>query len=156
MDRCDTSGFVSGGLEISRFSHYFMDNWIRNPGFAADYPSNAFKILGSSAPVGGVGTKYSADTVLRLDSPGYSVPYGSSSKGIKRKWNLINGSMGQNVGSSLSLGLGRSSSSSDSKGSSATACTSMSSAKETDEESSLDLELDFSLQLGNEKMLSPK
>ncbi|KAJ6703523.1 F22C12.10 [Salix viminalis] len=133
-----------------------MDNWIRNPGFAADYPSNAFKILGSSAPVGGVGTKYSADTVLRLDSPGSSVPYGSSSKGIKRKWNLINGSMGQNAGSSLSLGLGRSSSSSDSKGSSATACTSMSSAKETDEESSLDLELDFSLQLGNEKMLSPK
>ncbi|PNT45393.1 hypothetical protein POPTR_003G134200v4 [Populus trichocarpa] len=131
-----------------------MDNRIWNLGFAADYPSNAFKILGSSLSVGAAGTKYSADTVLRLDSPGSSVPSGFSSKGIKRKWNLINGSMGQNVGSSLSLGLGRSSSSSDSKGSSATACTSMSSAIETDEESSMDL--DFSLHLGHEKMLSPK
>jgi len=140
------------------FSHCFMDNRLRNLGFAADCPSNASKNLGSSMPVGvGVaGTKFSADTVLRLDSLGSSVPYGSPSKGIKRKRNLIDGSMGLNVGSSLSLGLRRSSSSSDSKGSSATACTAMSSAKETDEESSMDLELDFSLHLGNEKMSSPK
>ncbi|KAJ7010558.1 hypothetical protein NC653_001113 [Populus alba x Populus x berolinensis] len=167
MDRCDTSGFKSGELFIKidlrfgnhfMFSHCFMDNRLWNLGFAPDCPSNASKISGSSMPVGiGVaGAKFSADTVLRLDSLGSLVPYGSPSKGIKRKRNLIDGSMGLNVGSSLSLGLRRSSSSSDSKGSSATACTAMSSAKETDEESSMDLELDFSLHLGNEKMSSPK
>ncbi|KAG6633986.1 uncharacterized protein LOC122289630 [Carya illinoinensis] len=118
--------------------------------------SNAFKILGNSVQVGGAGAEYDMDTVLRLDSPGSSVPCMPSSKGIKRKWCFMNGSTGQQVGSSLSLGLGRSSSSSDSKGSSATACTTMSSAKETDEESSMDLELDFSLHIGGDKVPSPK
>ncbi|OAY56420.1 uncharacterized protein LOC110608957 [Manihot esculenta] len=132
-----------------------MENKFQNLGFASNYPSNPFK-MGSSVQVGGPVAEYSADTVLRLDSPGSSVTYMSPAKGIKRKWNLMDRSMGQCVGSSLSLGLGRSSSSSDSKGSSATACTTMSSAKETDEESSMDLELDFSLHLGNEKMSSPK
>ncbi|KAF2313399.1 hypothetical protein GH714_010776 [Hevea brasiliensis] len=133
-----------------------MENKFRNLGFASNYPSNAFKILGKSMQIEGAVAEYSADTVLRLDSPGSSLTYMSPSKGIKRKWNLIDRSMGQRVGSSLSLGLGRSSSSSESKGSSATACTTMSSAKETDEESSMDLELDFSFHLGNEKMSSPK
>ncbi|EEF51275.1 transcription factor, putative [Ricinus communis] len=133
-----------------------MENKFQNLGFAATCPSNAFKILGSSTLVGGPVAEYCADTVLRLDSPGSSVSCTSQSKGIKRKWNFIDGTMGQHIGSSLSLGLGCSSSSSDSKGSSATACTTMSSAKETDEESSIDLELDFALHLGNEKMSSPK
>uniref|UniRef100_F6H9N4 Uncharacterized protein n=1 Tax=Vitis vinifera TaxID=29760 RepID=F6H9N4_VITVI len=83
------------------------------------------------------------DTILRLDSPSSSIPDLTASKGVKRKWSLIDGTRGQQAGSSLSLGLGRSSSSSDSKGSSATACTTMSSAKENEEESSMDLELDF-------------
>ncbi|KAF2297903.1 hypothetical protein GH714_004913 [Hevea brasiliensis] len=131
-----------------------MENKFQNLGFASNYPSNAFNILGSLMQVGGAVAEYSADTILRLDSPGSSVTYRSPSKGVKRKWNLIDGSMGQCVGSSLSLGLGRSSSSSDSKGSSATVCTTMSSAKETDEESSMELELDFSLHLGNDKMSS--
>ncbi|KAJ4832354.1 hypothetical protein Tsubulata_002152 [Turnera subulata] len=133
-----------------------MDKRFENCGFASSNPSNAFKILGSSMQVRGARAEYSEDTALRLDSPGSSIPCRSQFKGTKRKWSFIDGSMGQNVGSSLSLGLGRSSSSSDSKGSSATACSAMSSAKEADEESSMDLELDFSLHLGNEKMHSPK
>ncbi|KDP25357.1 hypothetical protein JCGZ_20513 [Jatropha curcas] len=132
-----------------------MENKFQNLNFAANYPSNVFNTLGSSTQVGGPVAEYSTDTILRLDSPGSSVTYMSPSKGMKRKWNWIDGPMGQHVGSSLSLGLGRPSSSSDSKGSSATACTTVSSAKETDEESSMDLDLDFSLHLSNEKM-SPK
>ncbi|KAK4844097.1 hypothetical protein QYF36_016430 [Acer negundo] len=127
-----------------------MDPTFRNLGFTANYSSNAFKFLGSPLQVGVAGAEHGTDTILRLDSPGSSVPYMSTSKGIKRKWGFIDESMGRQVGSTLSLGLGRSSSSSDSKGSTATACTTMSSAKETDEESSMDLELDFTLHLGNE------
>lgn len=133
-----------------------MDKRFQNYGFASGYPSNAFKILGSSMQVRGALAEYSADTSLCLDSPGSSILHGSPLKGTKRKWSFVDGSMNHNVGSSLSLGLGRSSSSSDSKGSSATACTAVSSAKEADEESSMDIELDFSLHLGNEKMHSPK
>ncbi|KAE8055427.1 hypothetical protein FH972_012267 [Carpinus fangiana] len=135
-----------------------MDTRCENLQFSANYSSNAFKILGNSGHVAGAGAvaEYGTDTDLRLDSPGSSIPYMSNSKGIKRKWGLTGGSMGQLVGSSLSLGLGCSSSSSDSKGSSATACTTMSSAKETDEESSMDIELDFSLHLSGEKVPSPK
>ncbi|KAF3448642.1 hypothetical protein FNV43_RR09355 [Rhamnella rubrinervis] len=133
-----------------------MDDKFQNLGFTANYASNAFKILGNSMKVGGPGVENCTDTILRLTSSGSSIPLMSSSKGTKRKWSLIDSSMGQQVASSLSLGLGRSSSSSDSKGSSATACTTMSSAKETDEESSMDLELDFTLHLGNEKLPSPK
>ncbi|KAJ8768517.1 hypothetical protein K2173_022612 [Erythroxylum novogranatense] len=132
-----------------------MADRFQDLGFPANNPPNAFKILGSSIQGGQAGVECSADTVLRLNSPGFSVPCISLPKGTKRKWNMINGSKGQHVDSSLSLGLRHSSSSSDSKGSSATACT-MSSAKETDEESSMDLELDFSLHLGNEKTPSPK
>ncbi|KAL5551889.1 hypothetical protein UlMin_002065 [Ulmus minor] len=132
-----------------------MDDRFQNLGFAANYSSNAFKILGNSMQFGVARAESSADTSLQLTSP-VSVPLMSSSKGIKRKWSLIDPSLGQQVGSSLSLGLGRSSSSSDSKGSSATACTAVSSNKETDEESSMDLELDFSLCIGNEKLISPK
>ncbi|XVF13040.1 hypothetical protein REPUB_Repub08aG0173500 [Reevesia pubescens] len=133
-----------------------MDRRFSNLGFPANYSSNAFKILGSSMQVGGTGVPYSADTVLGLDSPGSSIPHMSTSKGIKRKWSLMDGSISELVGSSLSLGLGRSSSSSDSKGSSTTACTTTSSAKEADEESSMDIELDFALHLGNEKVMNPK
>ncbi|CAN1189606.1 Probable WRKY transcription factor 19 [Linum perenne] len=129
-----------------------MENRFQNLGFPANYPSNAFKVM----QVGGVVAQSRADTVLRLDSFGSAVPLTSPSKGMKRKWSLIDGAMNQQVGSSLSLGLGRPSSSSDSKGSSVTGCTTMSSAKETDEESSMDLELDFSLHLGNEKVSSTK
>lgn len=125
-------------------------------GFTANQSANAFNILGNSMQVDGVGVGYDTDTILRLDSPSSSVPYMSSSKGTKRKWDLVDRCMGQRVGSSLSLGLGRSTSSSDSKGSSATACTAMSSAKENDEESSMDIELDFTLHLGSEKVQSLK
>ncbi|KAL7165475.1 hypothetical protein ACSBR2_041208 [Camellia fascicularis] len=132
-----------------------MDARLQNLGFAANPSSNAFKNLGKSVQVGGSGDDYCMDTILRLNSPGVSIPFLSASKGIKRKWSLIYGSMGQQVGSSLCLKLGHSSSSSDSKGSSATACTAVSSAKEIDEESSMDLDLDFALHLGNEKVSSP-
>lgn len=130
-----------------------MDARFHSQGFAANHASNAFRNLSNSIRVGGAGAGagYCADTTLRLDSPGSSSSFFSASKGIKRKWSLIDVSMDQQVGLPLCLGLGHSSSSSDSKGSSATGCTTMSSAKETDEESSLDLELDFSLHLGGEK-----
>ncbi|GMN31831.1 hypothetical protein TIFTF001_003410 [Ficus carica] len=134
-----------------------MDDRFQNLGFAANYSSNAFKILGNSMQFGVAGAETRADTILRLTSPSSSIPFMSSPKGTKRKWSLIDLSVCPQVDSSLSLGLlGRSSSSSDSKGSSATACTTISSAKEADEESSMDLELDFSLHLGNEKSPSPK
>ena len=133
-----------------------MDTRFQNLGFNANCSSNAFMILGNPVQVGEARAEYGTDTVLRLDFPGSSISDMSTSKGIKRKWGLMNGSVGQRVGSSLSLGLGHSSSSSDSKASSATACTTMSSAKETDEESSMDIELNFSLHLGGEKVPSPK
>ncbi|XP_058732083.1 uncharacterized protein LOC131603684 [Vicia villosa] len=133
----------------SRFSHL---------GFRVDSSANAFKILGSSMQVeGNRAGYYGTDTVLRLDSPGTSIPsHKPSFRGTKRKWDLIDGGMGQTVGSSLSLGLGRSTSSSDSKGSSAVACTAMSSGKDIEEESSMDIELDFTLNLGCEKLHSLK
>ncbi|GMJ13775.1 hypothetical protein like AT1G64140 [Hibiscus trionum] len=132
-----------------------MDTRFSHLGFAANYSSNAFKTLGSSMQVGGNRGAYSMDTVLRLDSPGSSIPQRTTTKGIKRKWSLMDGPFHEKVGSSLSLGLGHSSSS-DSKGSSTTACTTTSSAKEADEESSMDIELDFTLHLGNEKVFDPK
>ncbi|XP_022720975.1 uncharacterized protein LOC111278581 isoform X2 [Durio zibethinus] len=110
----------------------------------------------TSMQVGGTGFPHNADTVLRLDYPGSAIPHMSISKGVKRKWNLMDGSISELVGSTLCLGLGRSSSSSDSKGSLTTACTTTSSSKEADEESSMDIELDFTLQLGNEKAINPK
>ncbi|KAI4326873.1 hypothetical protein L6164_019398 [Bauhinia variegata] len=131
-----------------------MDVRFQNLGFAANHSSNAFKNLGNSVRVEGGQADCSSDTILRLDSPCSSILHMGSFKGIKRKWDLIDGCMGQRVGSSLSLGLGHSTSSSDSKGSSATACTAMSSAKEIDEESSMDIELDFALHLGCEKVQS--
>ncbi|KAG7036006.1 putative WRKY transcription factor 19 [Cucurbita argyrosperma subsp. argyrosperma] len=122
-----------------------------------DYQYASFEVS-LSFQDGKIGAGDSADTVLRLDSTGSSVPFRSIPKGMKRKWSSIEKSMGcQSVGSSLSLGrFVHSSSSSDSKGSSATACTRVSSAKETDEESSMALDLDFSLNLGNDKVASPK
>ncbi|CAJ1927554.1 unnamed protein product [Sphenostylis stenocarpa] len=70
---------------------------------------------------------------------------------MKRKWDLIDGCMDQNIFSSLSLGLGLSTSFSDSKESSATYCTALSSSKEINEEWSMpmDIELDFALNLGS-------
>ncbi|KAL4296662.1 hypothetical protein GQ457_12G000830 [Hibiscus cannabinus] len=135
-----------------------MDSRFSDLGFPANYSLNAFNILGSSMQVGGTGgaTAYCKDTVLSLDSPGSSIPCMSTSKGIKRKWSLMDGSISEQVGSSLALRLGHSSSSSDSKGSSTTAGTSTSSAKESDVESSMDIELDFTLHLGNEKLNNPK
>ncbi|VVA93552.1 unnamed protein product [Arabis nemorensis] len=121
-----------------------------NTGIAGN---SAFKILGRSLQVEVPEAEYGADTTLRLDSLASPL---SNAKGIKRKWNLIDGSMCREADPLLSLRLGHSSSSSDSKGSSATACTSLSSAKETEEESSMDIELDFSLHLGNEKPASNK
>ncbi|KAE8722500.1 putative WRKY transcription factor 19 [Hibiscus syriacus] len=131
-----------------------MDSRFLNLGFPANFSLNAFNTLGSSMLVGG--TAYGKDTVLSLDSPGSSIPYMSTSKGIKRKWSSMDRTIGEQVGSSLDLRLGRSSSSSDSKGSSMTACTATSSAKESDVESSMDIELDFTLHLGNEKVNNPK
>ncbi|XAR70231.1 hypothetical protein NMG60_11027019 [Bertholletia excelsa] len=133
-----------------------MDAHFQNLGFAANPCLNGFKTLGKSIQVRGAGDDFCMDTILRLDSPGSFTPLLPASKGIKRKWSMIDGSMEQHVGSTLCLRLGHSPSSSDSKGSSATACTVVSSAKETDEESSMDLDLDFSLHLGNEKGSSPK
>ncbi|XP_027360520.1 uncharacterized protein LOC113868811 [Abrus precatorius] len=123
----------------------------QNLSFTVNPPANAFKILGNPMQIEENGADYSTDTILRLDSLGSSI-----SKGIKRKWELIDECMGQRVGTSLSLGLGLSTSSSDSKGSSATACTAISSAKEIDEESSMDIELDFTLHLGCDKVQSLK
>ncbi|KAE8670226.1 hypothetical protein F3Y22_tig00112159pilonHSYRG00016 [Hibiscus syriacus] len=131
-----------------------MDSRFSNLGFPANFSLNAFNTLGSSMQVGV--TAYGKDTVLSLDSPGSSIPYMSTSKGVKRKWSLMDGTIGEQVGSSLALRLGRTSSSSDSKGSSTTACTATSSAKESDVESSMDIELDFTLHLGNEKVNNPK
>ncbi|GLT34801.1 hypothetical protein SLA2020_092960 [Shorea laevis] len=130
-----------------------MEARFPNKGCNTNYSANAFKIWPKSMQVGGTGDGYGMDTNLCLDSPGSSMPC-MSSKGIKRKWSLMDGSLGDQVGSSLSLGLGHSSSSSDSKVSSTTACTPMSSAKETDEES--DIDVDFTLHLGNEKALNSK
>ncbi|CAH2048290.1 unnamed protein product [Thlaspi arvense] len=124
-----------------------------NSGFAA----NSFKIMGRPLDVETPeAAALGADTTLRLDS--LASPVLSNAKGIKRKWNLVDGSKkGQEEADPLlSLRLGHSPSSSDSKGSSATACTSLSSAKETEEASSMDIELDFSLHLGNEKPASNK
>ncbi|KAK7318159.1 hypothetical protein RJT34_02858 [Clitoria ternatea] len=135
-----------------------MDGRFQHLGFAANHSANAFKDFRNSMQIEGSGADYyGTDTMLRLDSPGSSVPsYVHSSKGTKRKWDLIDGCMGQRVDSCLSLGLGRSTSSSDSKGSSAAACTVVSSGKDIDEESSMDLELDFTLHLGSEKVQSQK
>nr|KYP58663.1 putative WRKY transcription factor 19 [Cajanus cajan] len=64
-------------------------------GFAANHSANAFKILGNSMQAEGRGgDHHGTDTILRLDSPGpgSSIPsYVSSSKGTKRKWDLIDG-----------------------------------------------------------------
>nr|XP_004503653.1 loricrin [Cicer arietinum]XP_004503655.1 loricrin [Cicer arietinum] len=135
-----------------------MESRFQHLGFPVHNSANAFKILGNSMQVeGSASDYYGTDTVLRLDSPGFSIPsHKASSRGTKRKWDLIDGCMGQRVGSSLSLGLGLSTSSSDSKGSSAVACTAMSSGKDIDEESSMDIELDFTLNLGCEKVHSLK
>ncbi|KAK4802534.1 hypothetical protein SAY86_000737 [Trapa natans] len=132
-----------------------MDPRFPELGFAAGYSFNAFKNLGHITQVGLKRSEH-MDTVLRLDSPTSLHSQFSGSRGVKRKWNLVDGSLGQKVDSSLSLGLRRSSSSSDSKSSSATACTTMSSAKENEEESSMDLELDFTLHLGNERTPNSK
>ncbi|KAL5181958.1 putative WRKY transcription factor 19 [Glycine soja] len=128
-----------------------MDVRFQNLSFTANCSANAFKILGNSMQVEVRGADCSTNNILQLDSHGSSI-----SKGMKRKWDLIDGCMGLSIGSSLSLGL--STSSSDSKESSATACTALSSAKEIDEESSMpmDIELDFTLHLGCEKVKSPK
>ncbi|XP_043717021.1 uncharacterized protein LOC122665029 [Telopea speciosissima] len=132
-----------------------MDARFRHLGFSANPSSNAFENLRKMNNFGGIGADYCADTILRLDSPGVTFPY-FASKGTKRKWSAIDGSVGFEDGSLLVLGLGCSPSSSESKGSSATACTTMSSAKENEEESSMDIGLDFDLHLGNEKARGPK
>ncbi|XP_042506046.1 uncharacterized protein LOC122082502 [Macadamia integrifolia] len=133
-----------------------MDARFQHLGFTVNSSSNAFENLSKVNKVRRVGVDYCADTVLRLDSPGVSAHSFASSKGTKRKWSAIDGSVGFEDGSSLVLGLGHSPSSSDSKGSSATACTTMSSPKENEEESLMDIGLDFDLHLGNEKARSPK
>ncbi|CAA2993042.1 uncharacterized protein LOC111368464 [Olea europaea var. sylvestris] len=132
-----------------------MDARFHNLGFAANPVSNAFKNPSNSIQNGapGAGGVCYADRILQLDSPAFPIPLASAPKGIKRKWSLINGSLDQQIRSSLCLQLG---SSSDRKGCTVTACTSLSSAKETEGESTMDLELDFTLHLGREKSQSPK
>ncbi|XP_030530267.1 uncharacterized protein LOC115740812 [Rhodamnia argentea] len=132
-----------------------MDPRFQHLRFAANSSSNAFKTLGNLPHSRGTGVEYGTDTILQLDSPA-SLCLLSASKGVKRKWKMIDGSINRQVGCPLSLGLGRPSSSSDSKGSSRTACTTTSSAKETDEESSMNLDLDFTLSIGNDKAPSRK
>lgn len=133
-----------------------MDNRFSNLGFTINCSLNAFKNLSTSGQFGGNGGDNCMDTTLRLDFPSYPMSDLYASKGIKRKWSLIDESMNSQVDSSLCLGLGHPSSSSDSKVSFGTAGTTTSSAKETDEESTLDLDLDFTLHLGNDKILSPE
>lgn len=130
--------------------------------FAANHVPDAFRNLSNSVYIGGSGSGSGSgvgcttDTTLRLDFPGSLSPSLPISKGIKRKWGSVNGSMDVQAGLPLCLWLGHSPSSSDSKASSATGCTAMSSAKETDEESSMDLELDFSLHLGEKAPIRKK
>lgn len=133
-----------------------MDARFRYSGIPSDPPSNVFKNLRKFIQVqearDDVGD---INTLLRLDSPVSPIPFLTAPKGTKRKWSSVGGPMAPQEASSLCLRLGHhSSSSSDSKASSATACTAISSAKETDEESSMDVDLDFSLHLGNDKMLN--
>lgn len=127
-----------------------------------DNPGSKFSYLGFSFPTAspnaflkemqvGASSNHCTGTELRLDCISSSSPELTPLKGMKRKWNEIDGFMGREDGFSLVLGLGRPQSSSDSKGSSATACTSMSSPKETEVESSMDLSLDFDLHLGNDR-----
>ncbi|KAG9132899.1 hypothetical protein Leryth_014836 [Lithospermum erythrorhizon] len=134
-----------------------MDTRSQNGTLAREPFSSPLKTLGNSVQimVGGSGGVFGTDTTLRLNPLGSPTPFMPSQKGIKRKWSGISDSSGKLAGLPLCLRLGNSSSSSDSKGSSATACTSISSAKELDEESSMDLELDFSLNIGTEKVPSP-
>lgn len=131
-----------------------MDNpGARFPYLGFSFPTaspNAFLNMSKGMQVG-VSSDHCTDTDLRLDSISTSFPKLTPLKGMKRKWNEIDGTVGREDGFSLVLGLGRPQSSSDSKGSSATACTSMSSPKETEVESSMDLSLNFNLHLGNDR-----
>ncbi|KAK9103786.1 hypothetical protein Sjap_021040 [Stephania japonica] len=127
----------------SRFHHF---------GLNSDASTNAFE-KPCDLRLGRSGPSYFTSTDLSLDSPGAFIPFGTS-KGTKRKWSGIDGSVTSRGGSSLVLGVGSSSSSSDSKGSSETACTTVGSAKEI-EESSMDLDLNFNLNLSSE-FPSPK
>ncbi|GAB4834495.1 hypothetical protein Ancab_032752 [Ancistrocladus abbreviatus] len=133
-----------------------MDIGFPGFGFASKNSSNAFRDVGVILRGGPGGDDHIGSTILQLDALCPSAPYFTTSKGIKRNWSWIDGSMEPQVDPSLRLGLGHSSSSSGSKGSSATACTAMSSPKETEEESLMDLDLDFTLHLGSEKSPSPK
>ncbi|CAH8380600.1 unnamed protein product [Eruca vesicaria subsp. sativa] len=128
-----------------------MHSRFHSTGFAANSSPTPFNILGRPLQI--EVAEAAADTTLRLDSLASPL---SNTKGIKRKWSLIDGSKGQEADHLLSLRLGYSPSSSDSKGSSATASMSLSSPKETEEASSMDLDLDFTLHLGNEKPTSIK
>ncbi|XP_047175382.1 uncharacterized protein LOC124842841 [Vigna umbellata] len=130
-----------------------MDVRSQNLSFTANPSANAFKNLGSSMQVEVTEADCSTNDILQFDSPSSSI-----SKGMKRKWGLIDGYIGQSTCSSMFLGLGLSTSSSDSKESSATSCTAISSVKEIDEQSSMpmDIELDFTLNLDCEKVESPK
>jgi len=128
-----------------------MDVRFQNLSFTANPSANAFKNLGSSMQVEVTESDCSTNDIVQFDSPSTSI-----SKGMKRKWGLIDGCIGQSICSSLSLGL--STSSSGSKESSATSCTAITSAKEIDDESSIpmDIELDFTLNLDCEKVERPK
>ncbi|WVZ10918.1 hypothetical protein V8G54_015448 [Vigna mungo] len=130
-----------------------MDVRSQNSSFTANPSANAFKNLSSSMQVEVTEADCSTNDILQFDSPSSSI-----SKGMKRKWGLIDGYIGQSTSSSLSRGLGLSTSSSDSKESSATSCTAISSVKEIDDQSSMpmDIELDFTLNLDCEKVESPK
>lgn len=129
-----------------------MDVRSQNSSFTANPSANAFKNLSSSMQVEVTEADCSTDDILQFDFPSSSI-----SKGMKRKWGLIDGYIGQST-CSLSRGLGLSTSSSDSKESSATSCTAISSVKEIDDQSSMpmDIELDFTLNLDCEKVESPK
>ncbi|PIM98763.1 hypothetical protein CDL12_28750 [Handroanthus impetiginosus] len=129
-----------------------MDARFDNLVFVSNLKSNAFKNLCNSIQIGGAGAEvvYCAETTLRLDSPGFAIPFTTAPKGVKRKWSLRDGLVNKQIESSLGLHLGHFSNSSDSKGNLTTAGTSMSPMKGS-EESSMDLELDFTLHPGGDK-----
>ncbi|XP_047339324.1 probable WRKY transcription factor 19 [Impatiens glandulifera] len=116
-----------------------MDIKLQDSAFVANSSQNAFKNLGNSVHL----------EPKPSDSLDCSLPFFISSRGMKRKRNLIDA--GHNVG--LFLGLGQSSGSS-------TISSTLSWAKESDVKSSMELDLNFSLHLGNnnnkEKLSNPK
>nr|KYP37627.1 putative WRKY transcription factor 19 [Cajanus cajan] len=77
-----------------------MDGRFQNLTFTANPSANAFKILGNSMQVEGRGADCCTDTILQHDSRAFSI-----SKGTKRKWDLIDGSMAKEIDEESSLDI---------------------------------------------------